>query len=595
MRFKHALVAGLILLLFSCSSFKEERKTQYDLDNILTEDIEELIDNGSRLEALQDIDYMRRIGKIESDRIEFLRARAIDGIVEDYNKSSEEKDFWSSYSYFKSLSAIGKEELLSGVSKKSLLLDLAESLRDKKEDISAFAVYMKLLEESSLSPEELGNLLAFAYEAKNITALRRAIQKSEEAGIEIADKYTDLANKQLPPQEMMKGTATVWVDKGIRVEKGIGYPDRVMGSGFFIDKRGYLLTNYHVIQSEVDPEYEGYSRLFVRMPGRAEEKIPAKVVGWDRLFDIALLKVELEPNYVFNSFTGDAVQPGDKVFVIGSPVDPFLENTVTAGIISAVGRRRLLQMGDVIQVDAPVNPGNSGGPLINEVGELVGVVFAGLKPFEGLNFAIPIHWINMLYPYLYQGEEVVHSWLGMALTETEHGLEVIYTIPGESAHRGGIQQGDILKSIDGNHFESIRDVQEYLIGLPSRTLVSVKWIHNGAELTGLFSLRARPFSPIELAMERDTKVNMLVPLFGMEVREVGGGFWETNYVVEKVIQGSIADNTGISVSDPVNLQQWQIDREKRFVILQIYIKKKKAGFLESVLQMVAYMESDNFI
>ena len=590
------VVAALLViqLFFSCSSFNEEKKTQYDLNNILVEDIEELIEKGSNLEALQDIDYMERIGKIESDRIEILRAQAIDGVIADYKKSYEEQDFWSSYLYFLSLAAVGKEDLLSGISEKKVLLFRADRFKEKNEYLSALTIYMKLLDESDLAQEELEGLLAFTYQSNKVTALRRVIEKGKAAGMEIAEKYTQLANRRLSPQEMMKGTATIWVDKGLRIEKGIGYPDRVMGSGFFIDQRGYLLTNYHVIQSEVDPEYEGYSRLYIRMPGRADERIPAKVIGWDRLFDIALLKVELEPKFVFNSFTTAPVQPGERIFVIGSPVDPFLENTVTAGIISAVGRRRLLQLGDVIQLDAPVNPGNSGGPLINEQGDLVGVVFAGLKPFEGLNFAIPIHWISSLYPSLYRGDKVVHGWIGMALIETEFGLEVIYTIPGESAHRAGIQTGDILKSIDGVQFDSIRDVQEYLIGLPIRTLITANWTRNQSEHRGLLSVKERPFSPIELAMERDTKVNMLVPLFGIEVREVGG-FLETDYVVEKVIQGSIADNTGISVSDPVNLQQWRVDREKRYVILQIYIKKKKAGFLESVLQMIAYMEIDNFI
>jgi len=590
------VVAALLVvpLIFSCSSFKEEKKTQYNLDNILVEDIEELLEKGSNLEALQNIDYMERIGKIESDRIDILRTQAIDSVIADYKKSYEEEDFWSSYLYFLSLSAVGKEDLISGVSKKNVLLFMADKFNKKNEHLSALAVYMKLLNEGDLTQEELEHLLDFTYQSNNATALKRVIEKGRATGLEIAEKYTQLADRRFSPQEMMKGTATVWVDKGIRVEKGIGYPDRVMGSGFFIDQRGYLLTNYHVIQSEVDPEYEGYSRLYIRMPGQAEERIPAKVIGWDRLFDIALLKVELEPKFVFNSFTAAPIQPGDKVFVIGSPVDPFLENTVTGGIISAVGRRRLLQLGDVIQLDAPVNPGNSGGPLINERGDLVGVVFAGLKPFEGLNFAIPIHWINSLYPSLYRGDQVVHSWLGMAIAETEIGLEVIYTIPGESAHRAGIQTGDILTSIDGVRFDSIRDVQEYVIGLPIRTLVTACWRRNESEHRGLLSVKERPFSPIELAMERDTKVNMLVPLFGMEVKEVGG-FLETNYVVEKIIQGSIADNTGISVRDPVNLQQWRVDLEKRYVILQIYIKKKKAGFLESVLQMVAYMEVDNFI
>jgi S1-C subfamily serine protease len=394
---------------------------------------------------------------------------------------------------------------------------------------------------------------------------------------------------------MMRGTATIWVDKGIKVEKGVGYPDRVMGSSFFIDRRGYLLTNHHVIESEVDPEYEGYSRLYIRMPGKSEEKIPAKVVGWDRIFDIALVKIEVEPKFVFSPFSRVSVKPGEQVFVIGSPVDPFLENTITSGIISAVGRRKLLQMGDVLQLDAPVNPGNSGGPLVNDAGDLVGVVFAGLRPFEGLNFAIPIGWISRLIPRLYAGGGVAHSWLGLSLTEKEDGLEITYALPGEPAHRAGVRAGDRLESINGRQFNTIKDVQSFLMGFPAETLVSVAWSRDGETTSGVMSLRKRPFSPIELAIERDSKLNILLPLFGMSVKQVGTVFMDKNYIVDKVIQGSIADNSGISVRDPINLQRWDVDLEKRLVYLRIYIKKKKAGFFESVLQLAAYMELDNFI
>ena len=79
---------------------------------------------------------------------------------------------------------------------------------------------------------------------------------------------------------MIKGTVTVWVDRGLRIENGVGYADRVIGSGFFIDPRGYFITNYHVIQSEVDPKYEGYSRLYIKLPGDSDTRVPAKVIGW---------------------------------------------------------------------------------------------------------------------------------------------------------------------------------------------------------------------------------------------------------------------------------------------------------------------------
>ena len=114
-------------------------------------------------------------------------------------------------------------------------------------------------------------------------------------------------------------------------------------------------------------------------------------------------------------------------------------------------------------------------------------------------------------------------------------------------------------------------------------------------MSGLFLLSDRPFSPIELALERDSKTNILMPLFGMRIEEVGHFLWEKNYVVRRIIPGSIADNTGISPSDPLNLQKWDVDEKNRYVLLQIFVKKKKAGFLESILQLAAHMEPDIFI
>ncbi len=98
---------------------------------------------------------------------------------------------------------------------------------------------------------------------------------------------------------MLDGTVTVWVDRGITIEKGLGRADRMIGSGFFIDKNGFVITNYHVIKSDVDPEYEGYSRVYIKLSGDTAKRIPAKVVSWDPVFDLALLKTEITPKVYF--------------------------------------------------------------------------------------------------------------------------------------------------------------------------------------------------------------------------------------------------------------------------------------------------------
>ena len=106
-------------------------------------------------------------------------------------------------------------------------------------------------------------------------------------------------NKKAPAKiaDCMQATVTIWVDRGIKVQAGAGYADIIIGSGFFIDERGYIVTNHHVIESMVDPKYEGYSRLYIKLLNDSVTKIPARVVGYDPVMDLALLKVEIVPDF----------------------------------------------------------------------------------------------------------------------------------------------------------------------------------------------------------------------------------------------------------------------------------------------------------
>jgi hypothetical protein len=90
-------------------------------------------------------------------------------------------------------------------------------------------------------------------------------------------------------------------------------------------------------------------------------------------------------------------------------------------------------------------------------------------------------------------------------------------------------------------------------------------------------------------------MNVLIPLFGMKLREAGNFLWETEYVVERVLPGSAADNTGISAGDALNVQDWRVDPEARYALLQIFVKKRKAGYLERVIQLAAYLDLDSFV
>ena len=146
-----------------------------------------------------------------------------------------------------------------------------------------------------------------------------------------------VVDKKLLPKtvaDCINATVTIWVDKGIRIENGAGYADRVIGSGFFIDKRGYIVTNHHVISDLVDPKHESYTRLYIKLARDSETRIPAKVVGYDSLLDLALIKAEVEPPFILELGSSSDLQIGDKVSAIGTPLG--LHGTITSGIVSAV-------------------------------------------------------------------------------------------------------------------------------------------------------------------------------------------------------------------------------------------------------------------
>lgn len=437
-----------------------------------------------------------------------------------------------------------------------------------------------------------------AMESRNVAILGRLCGELGRRKLDLPPGAAAALSARPTMQEMRKGVVTIWVDRGIKIQQGMGVPDRVLGTGFYIDPAGYLLTNYHVIASEVDPSYEGYSRLSIRPSDSPDERIPARVVGWDRLLDLALVKVDLRPDYVFS--LDDAVgrlESGDRILVIGSPVG--LENTVTAGIVSAAGRR-LLPFGDVLQIDAALNPGNSGGPLLDDKGSVVGVVFAGVPSYQGLNFAIPSYWVLRVLPELFRGGEVKRGWLGLGLSpstggtaQARGGLEILYRYPGQAL---SLARGELVRAIDGVRVTSIAEAQAVLLGHAPGEFVSVEVDGPKGPLTVSCGLAERPYAPLEKAAAIDRQANLFPLLYGMEVVPVPGGLFEPEaYKITRILAGSVADEGGLSEDDPFALRAFVADKESRVIYIQIHIKKRKAGFLESVISLPSDMDSPNLL
>lgn len=432
------------------------------------------------------------------------------------------------------------------------------------------------------------------------------VEEKQELNQKITSSVPGYAVPQDSPNtvsDYISGTVTIWVDLGIHVARGLGYANRAIGSGFFIDKKGYIITNYHVIQPEVDPQYEGYSRLYIKLSSDPETRIPAKVVGWDPLLDLALLKTEIDAPYVFSLGSSQELDVGERIYAIGSPAG--LEWTLTSGIVSAKGRR-LLAMGPVMQIDAAINSGNSGGPIIDEHGKVEAIVFAGMLEYEGLNFAIPVEYLKAQLPILAAGGLREYGWIGAygkdapvdQFSETPKGLLVQYLMPGGSGQRSGLKKGDIVTAVNGISITGIDDFHNILKTMLAETVVQLSVYSpnssnedgSGTEKLLAVYLEKRPDQPGYEIYQRDLISNAFLPIFGMELKSATHKN-KKSYTVVSVLPGEIADESGFSVHDPVDIIKIEVPKTKDAIYAQLYTKKRKNGYFDVSLAVGAPLDS----
>ena len=387
----------------------------------------------------------------------------------------------------------------------------------------------------------------------------------------------------------VRGVVTVYLDLGIQVKGGVGFPNRIVGSAFQIDPKGYYITNYHVIKSEVDPSYEGYSKLSIRPSDNPSARIPAFVVGWDEQLDLALLKSEPAP-YTFHFAQDSQLAEGQKVFVIGSPVG--LENTVTSGILSAKSRQ-LLSFGEVLQIDASVNPGNSGGPLVNEQGEILGVVFAGLVGYQGLNFALPASWLKAEIPTLFQGGKTSHALIGAVLVHNmDQSFQIGYCFPSAS----GLKVQDRLLAIDGIAVKSISESQKQVADKVAGALVCLKITREGRNSVWLGQTGEREQKPLESLLKRDAIENILSCATGMQLEHVSGPRGTKGvYKVVLIWPASAADETGIKEGDTIRFLRYAANPTSDTISFDLSIKSTSTGYIERTVRLEVSMELHNLI
>ncbi len=225
-----------------------------------------------------------------------------------------------------------------------------------------------------------------------------------------------------------------------------GVVGRSQGSGVLIDKKGYILTNAHVIA--------GADTVVVRLfDGR---EFTAEIIGENPESDIAVIRIQAPNITIAKMGDSESSKVGHWVLAIGNPFG--LESTVTAGIISAKGRTRVgsLSIADFIQIDAPINPGNSGGPLVNLRGEVIGINSASNNNSEGLNFSIPINLARTIMQGIISHKTIAASYLGATLRAVDNdiadafglksakGALVTKVFDQTPASKAGLRSGDII-------------------------------------------------------------------------------------------------------------------------------------------------------
>lgn len=270
------------------------------------------------------------------------------------------------------------------------------------------------------------------------------------------------------------------------------------GSGFFVDQQGTVVTNHHVVA--------GAEEITIRTSDGRD--IPADIVGSDELTDIAVLRVRGGGQFRFVTFDDAShLRVGDWVVAVGNPFG--LDGTATAGIVSAVGRRSAGSSAyvDFLQIDAPINRGNSGGPTFDLNGNVVGVNSQILSPTGGsvgIGFAIPASTARSIVNQITSGGRVTRGWIGVSIQDVDediarslgledtHGALIGSVTPDGPAARGGLQQGDIILTYDGTRIEDRRDLTQRVGATPVGRSARLEIMRNGQRRTLNVRLGERP-------------------------------------------------------------------------------------------------------
>jgi serine protease Do len=344
-----------------------------------------------------------------------------------------------------------------------------------------------------------------------------------------------------------------------------------LGSGFIVDPKGYIITNYHVIEKA--------DKIFVKLStdpdGATDEGRPARVIGFDKSTDLAVIKIETStalPTVKLGN--SDMAQVGDWVEAIGSPF--ALSQTVTAGIISAknrsIDKSASGQFQHFIQTDAAINPGNSGGPLLNMNGEVIGVntaIFTQSGGYEGLGFALPSNTVAQVYNDLISpSHKVTRGSIGIEFKVElpgavnrvygfKNGVLVSRIQAGGPAEKADLKPGDIITAIDGRPIKDGDDLVNEIASRRVGSTVRLGYLRDGkqADTTVTIGDRDKVFADRnggQAEVNPDEKGDVGESKLGIVIREapasLAAKLHTPGVVIQSVRAGSFADLKGLAPS-----------------------------------------------
>jgi serine protease Do len=340
-----------------------------------------------------------------------------------------------------------------------------------------------------------------------------------------------------------------------------------LGSGFIVDPKGYIITNYHVVEKA--------DKIYVKLstdPDNQDEGRPARVIGTDKATDLAVIKIETStPLPTVKLGNSDMAQVGDWVEAIGSPF--ALSQTVTAGIISA--KNRTIQPGangqfqHFIQTDAAINPGNSGGPLLNMNGEVIGVntaIYTQSAGYQGIGFAMPSNTVVDIYNDLIgASHKVTRGSIGIIFNQGLSGAVnrvygfkngvVVRTIqPGGPAEKAGLKAGDILLTIDGRAIKDGDDLVNEIASRRPGSSIRLGYLRDDKQADATVTIGDRDKVFAESGAQQaetnpDEKGDAGETKLGLVVREIppatAAKLHTTGVMIQSVRTGSFADLQGL--------------------------------------------------